>query len=165
GHVHILDESYFDKNFGMKNEALEAMIQRLMCGGAEALNQEQKRAFHIIANHASLPKQKQLLMYLGGMGGTGKSRVVSTVMTFFREREEGARFKVVAPTGSAAALLGGSTYHSAIGINDRLDDANISQATLSKIKENFIGVQYIFVDEVSMLSCRDLAKISRRLAL
>ncbi|KIK66556.1 hypothetical protein GYMLUDRAFT_158033 [Collybiopsis luxurians FD-317 M1] len=160
-HVHILDQSYFDKNFGMKNDALQALIQRLMCGGSEILNKEQQRAFHIIANHASLPKQKQLLMYLGGMGGTGKTRVVNTVMTFFTEREEGGRFKVVAPTGSAAALLGGTTYHSAIGINDRLDDNNISQATLSKIRENFVGVQYIFVDEVSMLSCRDLAKISK----
>ncbi|KIK50296.1 hypothetical protein GYMLUDRAFT_146490, partial [Collybiopsis luxurians FD-317 M1] len=75
-------------------------------------NQKQKHAFHIIANHTSLPKQKQLLMYLGSMGGTGKSRVVSTVMTFFREKEEDARFKVVAPTGSATALLGENTYHS-----------------------------------------------------
>ncbi|KIK53607.1 hypothetical protein GYMLUDRAFT_250196 [Collybiopsis luxurians FD-317 M1] len=83
------NESYFDKNFGMRNSALQALIQRLMCGGSETLNKEQQRAFHIIANHASLPKQKQLLMYLGGMGGTGKTRVVNTVMTFFTEREEG----------------------------------------------------------------------------
>ena len=164
-HVHILDESFFNKNFGMNNDALDALINRLMHGGHYNLNQEQQCAFHIIANHASLPSQKQLLMYIGGMGGTGKTRVLNAVMTFFREREELRRFKIVAPTGSAAALLGGETYHSAIGINDRLDDANISAVTLSKIRENFHGVQYIFIDEVSMLSCRDLAKISKHLAL
>ncbi|KIJ93227.1 hypothetical protein K443DRAFT_47552, partial [Laccaria amethystina LaAM-08-1] len=44
-----------------------------------SLNEEQERAFRIIstvANHATIKKSEQLKMYLGGMGGTGKSQVI-----------------------------------------------------------------------------------------
>ncbi len=124
------------------------------------LNKEQERAFCIIANHISLTSQKQLLTYLGGMGGTGKTKVVTTLISFFEEREEAHRFKVVAPTGSAAALLGGDTYHSAIGINDREESNKISDTALGKVRDNLSGV----LDKVSMFSCRDRVKISKRLA-
>jgi hypothetical protein len=58
-------------------------------------------------------------MYLAGMGGTGKTQVLKVLTHFFAQRKEAHRFIVVAPTGTAAALLGGSTYHSMFGINDR----------------------------------------------
>jgi PIF1-like helicase len=56
-------------------------------------------------------------MYIGGMAGTGKSQVFKALLEFFSLKNESHRLIVVAPTGSAAALLGGSTYHSAFGIN------------------------------------------------
>lgn len=96
-------------------------------------------------------------MYLGGMGGTGKSRVIKALMHFFCERKENHHFLVVAPTGAAAALLNGSTYHSVLGIND---GEFISAKTLAQIKARLDGVDYIFLDEVSMISCRDMYKIS-----
>ena len=69
---------------------------------------------------------------------------------------------IVAPTGSTAALLGGSTYHSMFGING--DGAQTSNIQLAQIKSKLQGVQYVFLDEVSMLSCRDMYLISARLA-
>jgi hypothetical protein len=42
--------------------------------------------------------------------------------------------------GTAAALVGGSTYHSILGINDK------SASTVSRLD----GVNYMFLDEVSM---------------
>jgi putative protein kinase ArgK-like GTPase of G3E family len=47
------------------------------------LNKEQERAFRIIANHSISPHADQLKMYLGGMGGTGKSRVLEALSDFF----------------------------------------------------------------------------------
>ncbi|TFK24314.1 hypothetical protein FA15DRAFT_680755 [Coprinopsis marcescibilis] len=55
------------------------------------------------------------------MGGTGKSRVIQALINFFNARKESHRFIVLAPTGTAAALLNGSTYHSVLGILSRLD--------------------------------------------
>ncbi|KAF9031157.1 hypothetical protein BJ165DRAFT_1319745, partial [Panaeolus papilionaceus] len=110
------------------------------------LNKEQERAFRIIANHANCTNPEQLQMYIGGMGGTGKSQILKSLIQFFEKRDEKYRFITVAPTGSAAALLGGSTYHSAFGINSRMSDRQ-----LGPIKARLIGVEYIFLDEVSML--------------
>jgi hypothetical protein len=68
---------------------------------------------------------------------------------------------VVAPTGSAAALLNGSTYHSVLGIND---GEFVSANSLAQIRARLDGVDYIFLDEVSMISCRDMYKISAQAA-
>jgi len=73
------------------------------------LNQEQKRAFHIVSNHACNRNYEQLKMYIGGMGGTGKTQVLKALVQFFKKRNETHCFVIVAPTGTAAALLAGST--------------------------------------------------------
>jgi len=67
---------------------------------------------------------------------------------------------VLGPTGPSAALINGSTYHSCLGINP-------GQNTFKKINEIKIkleGVDYIFIDEVSMMSCQDMYKIPAQLA-
>ena len=86
-------------------------------------------------------------MYLGGMGGTGKSQVIKALSAFFEARNEAHKFIIVAPTETAAALLGGSTYHSMFGINERM-----SSNKLGHIKAKLNGVAYVFLDKVSMLS-------------
>ena len=50
------------------------------------------------------------------MGGTGKTQVIKALISLFVRRNEAHRFAVVAPTGNAAANIGGSTYHSLLGI-------------------------------------------------
>jgi len=47
------------------------------------LNQEQERAFQIIANHSSNQNSEQLRMYIGGMGGMGKTQVLRALSQFF----------------------------------------------------------------------------------
>ena len=126
------------------------------------LNEEQERAFKIVAQHACLPQSEQLKMYLGGMSGTGKSQVIKALMHFFRERNESHRFIVLAPTGSAAVLVDGSTYHSVLGIFEVEKDI---RKTTAQIKDRLEGVEYIFVDEVLMISCKDIYTISKQLAL
>ena len=46
-------------------------------------------------------------MYLEGMGGMGKTQVIKALASMFNQRQEGHRFIVLAPTGTAAALLNG----------------------------------------------------------
>ena len=98
-------------------------------------------------------------MYLGGMGGTGKTQVIKALSCFFKQRNKAHKFIVVAPTGTAAALLRGSTYHSMFGINDRS-----GLGRLGHIKEKLKGVEYVFFDEVSMLSARDMYQINLQLS-
>ena len=153
--VKIIDKSYLQKDFngGTHQKVITDSIEKFN------LNSEQKRAFQIIANHAVSPSDDQLKMYLGGMGGTGKSQVLKALSYFFETRNESHRFTIVAPTGSAAALLGGSTYHYLFGINEYTKKSNMSQ-----VKSRLEGVEYVFLDEVSMLSARDMYRISHQLS-
>ncbi len=129
------------------------------------LNEEQDRAFNIVASHAVNPTATQLSMYLGGMAGTGKSQVIKSLITFFGIRDEDYRFMVLAPTGSAAALVHGSTYHSVLGIRETNGEQKTTRKTLNQIKDRLAGISYIFIDEVSMMSCQDMYHVSARLAV
>jgi cysteine synthase len=98
------------------------------------LNAEQERAFHIVTNHSCSSTSEQLKMHIGGMGGTGKSQVLKALMEFFKHKKESHRFVIVAPTGSAAALLGGSTYHYMFGIND-FTSSKSANLQLAEVKQ------------------------------
>ncbi|KAJ3475999.1 hypothetical protein NLI96_g11457 [Meripilus lineatus] len=126
------------------------------------LNLEQNRAFRIICAHLrSKSNPDTLRMYLGGIGGTGKSTVIKAIITFLEARDEAHRYIVLTPTGSAACLLEGSTYHSALGLNPKGKTYNPN--TLDDLKDRFGCIDLIFLDEVSMLSCEDMYRISRQL--
>ncbi|KAF5354457.1 hypothetical protein D9758_012381 [Tetrapyrgos nigripes] len=77
--VHIIDKSYLEKSFDSRNN--KNLIDH--CISKFTLNEEQEKAFKIIANHATCSSPQQLQMYIGGMGGTGKSRVIEAVSYFF----------------------------------------------------------------------------------
>ncbi|PPR07987.1 hypothetical protein CVT24_002699 [Panaeolus cyanescens] len=128
------------------------------------LNEEQNRAFRIIANHAATPHSEQLLMHLGGMGGTGKSCVIHALVNFFNRREEPYRFVLLGPTGTSAALIGGSTYHSFLGLGRNRKNRGGRDQSLEDLRERLRGVDYILLDEMSMVSCDHLAQISARLS-
>lgn len=73
-----------------------------------------------------------LCMYLGGIGGTGKFQVIKAVSLFLKEQSESYRFLVLALTESAAALIDGSTYHSALGLGCYGND-DMQKTTLVKL--------------------------------
>ena len=128
------------------------------------LRPEQGRAFGIIAGHHSNRSPNQLKMYIGGMAGTGKSQVVKALKHFFSQKGELHHLEIVAPTGSAAALIDGSTYHSLLGFQEH-NEGKATETTLNKVKQRLRYCKYILLDEVSMLSCQDLYDISKRLSL
>lgn len=91
------------------------------------------------------------------MAGTGKSQVIRALITFFNSRNEGYRFICMAPTGSAASLISGSTYHSMLGFS-KYGDANLG--TLRNVRDQLKNVDYMFIDEISMVDCNHLYDIS-----
>ena len=152
--VKLLPAEYFMHDFQAENFKDRDIISKTSVDFA--LNDEQKRAFQIIANHASETCPDQLKMYLGGMGGTGKTRVIKALISMFEQRHENHRFIVLAPTGTAAALLNGSTYHSVLGIrssNNSSGEEPIKNenSIIREVQERLEGVDYIFIDEISMV--------------
>ncbi|EIW62578.1 uncharacterized protein TRAVEDRAFT_99443, partial [Trametes versicolor FP-101664 SS1] len=83
------------------------------------LNVEQKRAFAIVANHSLLNKPDPLRMFMGGVGGTGKSRVIQALTSFFAERNQARRLRLASFTGVAARNIAGTTLHAALSLDQR----------------------------------------------
>ena len=64
------------------------------------------------------------------------------------------KLKLTAYTGTAAKYIGGSTTSTLFSFNSK---------NSSKLERRFENVNTIIVDEVSMIGCRQLTKISNRL--
>jgi len=112
--VRILSADYLLRTYQAKKVEHQNIVEETI--HKFSLNEEQECAFRIVGNHASSLAPEPLRIYLGGMGGTGKSRVIKAITHMFNERKESHRFIVLAPTGTAAVLLNGSTYHRALGL-------------------------------------------------
>lgn len=127
------------------------------------LNEEQERAFCIVANHAVEDSGDQLLIYLGGMAGTGKSEVIKALIELYTGRGEEYKFQCLAPTGTAAALIGGSTYHSVLGMSQYTVNKSDSIPKKAQIYDRLKSIDYIFINKVSMIDCKALNKISAKM--
>ena len=110
-------------------------------------------------------------MYLGGSGGTGKSRVIKALVEGFRRVGCGDKLFVTARTGVAATLIGGSTVDSLCklkreksgnedGFIDDDDDDDVPAALAEIIDNIWATCDFLILDEILMLGCRKLAKIS-----
>lgn len=95
-----------------------------------------------------LPVSGQLVMYLGGSGGTGKSRVIQAYVDFARRWHATASSIVCASTGVAAVLVEGCTLHFALAINVNLKPAEPKPKHIMAWSE--VGVA--FIDEFSMIT-------------
>jgi 2-phosphoglycerate kinase len=77
--IRIMSKSLTDRiwkqNFKAQSEAAQDLIKDVV--KKYELNLDQERAFRIVANHAVTPGTEQLIMYMGGIGGTGKSQVIN----------------------------------------------------------------------------------------
>ena len=165
--VQLIHASYFRQNFKAKKAEVNSILQDVIT--SYRLNHDQERAFKIVAQHASTINPLQLKMFLNGMAGTGKTQVIKALMDMFKRKGESHRFLVLGPTGTSAALLNGSTYHSALGIRIKssketgMGDGN-STTVLADVSDRLSGIDYIFLDEISMVACHELYAISARLS-
>src|SRR5882672_4885210 len=103
---------------------------------------------------------RQLLMYVGSVGGTGKSHLINTLIRFFRKSGFPEMLLLGAPTGSAAVLISGWTLHALCYLT--VSDIKSKADELWEIWKN---IHYLIIDEVFILSARDLSKILERLSV
>jgi hypothetical protein len=135
------------------------VIERLVISEGLEMNRAQSRAFRIIGRHV-LESRDQLLMYIGGKGGTGKSHLIRTVVKLFTELGRLHELRLGAPTGIAAALIGGSTLHSLLCMGPSYK-GKLSE----RLTKEWRSVRYLIVDEVSMLGAQFMSTMSSRLTM
>lgn len=135
------------------------------------LTTKQLEAYNIAVDYISGKNSNQMLMFVSGEGGTGKSFLISLVMEytnllFGKQKGIYGAAIAVAPTGCAASVIKGFTWHSVYGktrktVNENNNDfmaASTAQAIGGKIS----GVRLIVIDEISMISAEQLYEISQR---
>ncbi|KAM4064197.1 PIF1-like helicase [Hirsutella rhossiliensis] len=93
----------------------------------------------------------QHLQYTGGPGGTGKSRIIDALKDVFAARNQPHLLQITGTSGSSAAQIGGTTIHSACGL-DSHHDPNKPPPPFSEAKKWILKQKLVLViDEVSML--------------
>ena len=123
------------------------------------LNKKQKVAFemavkNVVKNYRN-QETEQIIGYVGGPGGTGKSQVIKSIVELHKRLKMKNSLKLCANTGTAAKHIGGSTTTTLFGFG--------SQKNTAKLQNIFEKVSTIILDEVSMVGCRQLVKIANSL--
>ncbi len=104
-------------------------------------------------------KESQLLLYIPGEGGVGKSWIVKGIELGFLLLSRRADLVLVAPIGAAASNIEGSTIHICLGIGVRYN-----QGRSNKVSSMWIQRYALIIDEVSMVELDMLSNIAKQLA-
>nr|GAT52360.1 predicted protein [Mycena chlorophos] len=136
----------------------------------DILNAEQRRAHDIIERHLDQTlkgqQEEQLLMIIQGEGGTGKTVLLNAVSHTFDFHQSTTLLAKTGTTGISASLIGGQTLHQWAGIPIRASETSSwlkkSSAHIQKRRlQNIPPVQYLVIDEFSMMTKKILAQLSQ----
>ena len=128
------------------------------------LNASQAFVYRVVVEHASnTPATTPLLAMICGTAGSGKTYLIRCLKQYL-----GDACMVCAPTGVAADNIGGATYHSRLPVpHDDIDRASIRLNEKGKrhkqMVEQWRGVRYLIIDEMSMVRRRSLGHIDELL--
>lgn len=140
----------------------------------QTLNEKQKSIFNRIDSHYNdilMGKEVEPLgMIVMGTAGTRKSYLIRAIRERLRTMARSGSKPpviVIAPTGVAAFNINGATIHSMLSIpiiNAKRDKGlDIDGERLKQLQERLQDVQYVIIDEKSMVGRRMLAQIDKRL--
>ena len=130
------------------------------CTAAEwMLDSDQCHTFKRIAHHAYKNEKEPLKMFIAGTARSGKSCVIHALCHLFTIQQESHRLKLTAYTGIAADNIGSVMLHTALNLNFK----KLSSKALHELCSPWEHVDYLFINEVSMIGCKILAKISNAL--
>jgi hypothetical protein len=154
-----LEHSVITAEFPKTQEEVQLIIDKIVVEFNMDSNEEQERAFRIIANHWKNGDPEQLLMYVGGMGGTGKSHIIRATVEFFRRCGCPDELLLSAPTGCAAVLIDGYTIHALTFLPNQKG----TRVPVSDLEKIWHDVRYLIIDEVSMVGATLMSDISNRI--
>ncbi|CAF3420309.1 unnamed protein product [Rotaria socialis] len=132
------------------------------------LNREQRAAFMIITSHLDGDSRcrtgdnsGQLRMCIPGCGGTGKSQLIRALTKYSLVTKRTQMVRKLAPTGIAAAEIGGMTIHSFLGEQRNSGKARTIKAGDLKLEKEWRLIEYLLIDEMSMVGLTLLVKLNR----
>ena len=97
-------------------------------------------------------------MIITGTAGTGKSFLIACLKQLLSHKVQ-----VTAPTGVAALIVQGCTLHSLLQLPTKGEFKELEGDSLHNIQQCLKVVQYIIIDEISMVGRKMFGQIDRRL--
>ncbi len=129
-----------------------------------SLNQKQRKAFYLVGENVMKRYNgfatEQILLYLGGAGGTGKTRVIEALVYLHEKLNMKFALKLAAFTGTAASNIGGRTLSSLAQVGNH---TTRNRTNTKRLEETWKDVRLLIIDEVSMVSCPLLARLHQNL--
>ena len=107
---------------------------------------------------------QQLLAYIGGEGGTGKSVVIRAIQSLFKLCNVDHWLRSASYTGTAANNINGTTLSSLLKDNQKSkeDQLTVSFEKMEGLRISLGSIKFMIIDEMSMLSTQWMAKLSAR---
>ena len=109
-------------------------------------------------SESSDPNRPPLRMVVSGTAGTGKSYLIQCLKLLLKDR-----LCVAAPTGVAAFNVDGYTFHSLLSLPVKGDFKPLEGKRLQTIQQTLAAVDYIIIDEMSMVGRKMFGQVDRRL--
>jgi hypothetical protein len=101
--------------------------------------------------------RKQNLLYVGGEGGVDKSQIIKAIVAAMDLVHRKDEVILMAPTGAAADIIGGSTYHTSLGISlNRYRRGGVGP----RVRRLWSRKTVMIIDEVSMIDLSALSIIN-----
>lgn len=160
--INALTQCHDDTKSGLEQGSSNGLVTIDAMEREFTLNPEQSRAFRMICSAAIRRNSEPLRVYVGGGGGTGKSRIILAVREFFKRRGEDRRLRLASYTGVAAHNVLGMTLHAALSLNSRSQKSGRGKSRQDQIAM-WEGVDFLFIDEISMIGCQFLLDIHQAL--
>ncbi|XP_068692831.1 uncharacterized protein [Montipora foliosa] len=144
----------------MKDQNSNVTYQEYEVSDINSFSEMQRLAFNIVESHFTnnSPEQQPLHLIIIGLAGTGKSYLINAIRNLLQEK-----CQVSATTGKASYNVSGVTIHSLLklpvgskGCKDLIGQA------LCTLQENRNGIDYILIDEYSMLGQATFGWIDKR---
>jgi hypothetical protein len=168
-------------SFSQNDDLMTSRALMLDIGAKAGLNDRQWRAYLIVAQkfleNEELLRQKEpiqtpLRLLLTGPGGTGKTHVVKALQKLMSKYGAEHKLRLLAPTGSAAQGIDASTVHKSLGMQVRkkrnakgtnIEDwfVEMSKAKQFELETDWKDIEYVFVDEVSLIGADLNARIDQ----
>ena len=124
----------------------------------EHLQGKQRLVYDAVRSHMQTEDSEPLRMIVSGTAGTGKSFLIHCLKALLLDR-----LCVMAPTGVAAFNIGGVTLYSLLHLPTRGEFKALEGEQLQQFQQGFSGVDYLIIDEMSMLGRKLFGQVDQRL--
>jgi hypothetical protein len=102
----------------------------------------------------------QLLQYIWGAIGTCTTQIIKAIKEYFLKTNNKNKLRITTYTTNVVLLIGGTTIHSLLGLSI---DKNTIINKSKTISDSWSNIQFMIIDEISMVGCTILARMHLKL--